>query len=126
VPGIETRLQLLFSEGVMKGRMDLNRFVAVTSTNPARRYGLYPKKGTLSVGADADITIWDPDRTVTVRHEDLHDGTDYTPYEGMELTGAPVTTLLRGRVMWNDGAFTEADPGGDFIPRKPLESSPTP
>ncbi len=121
VPGIETRLMLLFSEGVMKGRMDMNRFVAVTSTNPAKRYGLYPKKGNLNVGADADITIWDPDRKVTVRHENLHDATDYTPYEGMELTGQPIMTLLRGRVMWDDGTFMgdEADAPGDFIPRKP-------
>ncbi len=118
LPGIELRLPLLFSEGVMKGRMDINRFVAVTATNPAKLYGLYPKKGNLSVGADADITIWDPEREVTVRHEDLHDNVDYTPYEGLSLQGWPVMTLLRGEVVWNDGALTDAEPGGTFIPRQ--------
>ena len=125
LPGIELRLPLLFSEGVMKGRMDLNRFVAVTATNPARLYGLYPKKGTLSVGADADITIWDPDRKVTVRHADLHDNVDYTPYEGMPLQGWPVMTLLRGAVVWNDGVLSDAPPRGDFIPRKRFAGAST-
>ena len=77
VPGIETRLPLMFSEGVGKGRIDLNTFVAVTSTNAAKMYGLYPRKGTIAVGADADIAIWDPEREVTIRHDILHDNMDH-------------------------------------------------
>lgn len=103
IPGIATRLPILFSEGVVKGRIDLNRFVALTSTNHAKRYGLYPKKGTIAVGTDADIVLWDPRRKVTVRHSMLGDGCDYTPYEGMEVTGWPVLTMLRGNTIVRDG-----------------------
>src|SRR5215510_1096066 len=87
VPGIELRVPLLFSEGVGKGRLDLNRFVGLTATNHARLYGLYPKKGTIAVGSDADIAIWDPQKQVTVRAADIHDNVGYTPYEGKQLTG---------------------------------------
>lgn len=103
IPGVETRMPILFSEGVMKGRIDLPRFVALTSTNHAKTYGLYPKKGTIAVGADADIAIWDPDVQRTIRHEDLHDGADYSPYEGMEIRGWPTTVILGGKVMLRDG-----------------------
>src|ERR1700751_109255 len=82
IPGIETRLPILFSEGVSKGRIDLNRFVALSSTNHARTYGLYPRKGTIAVGSDADIAIWDPAREVVISQKILHHGADYTPYEG--------------------------------------------
>lgn len=79
IPGIETRLQVLFSEGVGKGRIDINRFVALTSTNHAKMYGLYPRKGTIAIGSDADIAIWDPEREVTITHDLMHGGADYTP-----------------------------------------------
>lgn len=105
IPGIAVRMPILFSEGVRKGRIDLNRFVALTSTNHARRYGLYPQKGTIAVGSDADIVLWDAERTVTIRHDLLQDGCDYTPYEGMSVTGWPVRTLLRGRTVMKDGAI---------------------
>ncbi len=82
VPGIELRAPLLFSEGVGKGRIDLNRFVALTATNHAKLYGLYPKKGTIAVGSDADIAIWDPAKEVTVRAADIHDNVGYTPVRG--------------------------------------------
>ena len=82
VPGIELRLPLLFSEGVGQGRLDLNAFVALTATNHAKLYGLYPRKGTIAVGSDADIAIWDADREVTVTAGLLHDNVGYTPYEG--------------------------------------------
>ena len=82
VPGIELRLPLLFSEGVGGGRIDLNRFVALASTNAARLYGLYPRKGTIAIGSDADLAIWDPEREITVTWDDLHDNVGYTPYEG--------------------------------------------
>ena len=97
IPGIETRLPILFSEGVSKGRISLERFVALTSTNPARLYGLAPRKGSLAIGADADLTLWDPNRRETIRQERLHHGADYTPYEGLEVVGWPVATWLRGR-----------------------------
>jgi dihydropyrimidinase len=110
VPGIETRLPLLFSAGVMQGRLDLTRFVALTSTNPARIYGLYPRKGTLAIGADADIVIWDPKRTETIANERLHHAVDFTPYEGMRVTGWPTTTISRGEIVYRDGTVL-ASPG---------------
>ncbi|HEX5318287.1 MAG TPA: dihydropyrimidinase, partial [Stellaceae bacterium] len=116
VPGIELRVPLLFSEGVRKGRIDINRFVALTATNHARLYGLYPKKGTIAVGSDADIAIWDPDREVTVAWERLHDNVGYTPYEGMRLTGWPVTVLSRGRVVVDDGKLAAERGSGNFLP----------
>ncbi|HIP78031.1 MAG TPA: dihydropyrimidinase, partial [Kiloniellaceae bacterium] len=89
VPGLELRLPLLFSEGVGKGRLSLNDFVALTATNPAKIYGLHPRKGSLAVGADADLTLWDPTWERTVTYDMLHDNAGYTPYEGMTLTGWP-------------------------------------
>ncbi|MEK9724489.1 MAG: dihydropyrimidinase [Rhodospirillaceae bacterium] len=119
VPGIELRLPLLFSEGVGKGRITLNEFVALTATNQAKIYGLHPRKGTIAVGADADLAIWDPDRKVTVRHAMLHDAMDYTPYEGMELTGWPETVVNRGRVVV-DGGELHVEPGcGAYLERQP-------
>jgi dihydropyrimidinase len=103
IPGIATRMPILFSEGVVKGRIDLNRFVALTSTNHAKRYGLYPQKGTIAVGSDADIVLWDPERAVTITHDLLKDGCDYTPYEGLAVTGWPVQTILRGQTVMRDG-----------------------
>ena len=103
IPGIETRLPILFSEGVMKGRIDLPRFVALTATNHARTYGMYPRKGTIAIGADADIAIWNPEIRKTIRHADLHDAADYTPYEGMDVTGWPETVILRGTPVIEDG-----------------------
>ncbi|WP_294924444.1 dihydropyrimidinase [uncultured Paracoccus sp.] len=111
IPGVGARLPILFSEGVMKGRIDINRFVALTATNHARIYGLYPKKGTIAVGADADIALWDPEVKHRLTHAMLNDGADYTPYEGMELTGWPVLTMLRGQVVMQDGALTETRAG---------------
>lgn len=111
MPGIATRMPILFSEGVVKGRIDLNRFVALTSTNHARRYGLYPRKGTIAVGSDADIVLWDQARQVTIRHEMLQDGCDYTPYEGLEITGWPVLTMLRGSVLVRDNELKRSVSG---------------
>ncbi len=99
IPGVETRLPILFSRGVMTGFIDLPRFVALTSTNHAKTYGLYPQKGSLAIGSDADITIWDPAVKRTIRHSDMHDGSDYSPYEGMEIDGWPTTVILGGNVM---------------------------
>lgn len=117
MPGIALRLPLLFSEGVRKGRISLNQFVALGSSNAARIYGMHQAKGRLAVGADADIAIWDPEETRTVTAEDQHDAMDYTPFEGRELTGWPVTVLSRGERVIEDGRLV-AEPGrGRFIAR---------
>jgi dihydropyrimidinase len=117
IPGVETRLPILFSEGVSKGRISINRFVALTATNHARMYGLYPRKGTIAVGADADIALWDPGREVTLSQSLLHHGADYTPYEGFKVKGWPVTTILRGRVVVDQGTLTGAKGFGTYLPR---------
>ena len=115
VPGIELRVPLLFSEGVGQGRIDLNRFVALTATNAAKIYGLYPKKGTIAVGSDADLAIWDPAREVTVTHAMLHDNVGYTPYEGRHLHGWPVTVLSRGRLVVEGGKLVAERGSGNFL-----------
>lgn len=103
IPGIETRLPILFSEGVSKGRLTLQQFVALTSTNHAKMYGLYPRKGSIGVGFDADITLWDANRRETITQEKLHHGADYTPWEGFAVTGWPVMTILRGELVVEHG-----------------------
>ena len=117
IPGLETRSALLFSEGVMTGRLDLNRFVALNSTNAAKLYGLHPQKGTIAVGADADIAIWDPERKVTITNDMLHHNVDYTPYEGRTLTGWPVTVLSRGQVVCHEGELLGKPGQGEFLKR---------
>lgn len=115
IPGLETRLSILFSEGVIKERIDATRFVALTATNPAKIYGLYPRKGTIAIGSDADITLWDPRARFTVRNQNLHHAVDYTPYEGLELMGRPVLTLCRGTVVSRDGAPVGGAGYGQFL-----------
>ena len=117
IPGLETRSALLFSEGVMTGRLDLNRFVALNSTNAAKLYGLHPQKGTIAVGADADIAIWDPERKVTITNDMLHHNVDYTPYEGRTVTGWPVTVLSRGQVICHEGELVGKMGHGQFLKR---------
>ena len=117
IPGVETRLPILFSEGVAKGRISLNRFVELTSTNHAKLYGLYPRKGSIGVGFDADIVLWDPNRQETIRQEILHHGADYTPWEGFEVTGWPVLTLLRGRVVAENGVIVGEKGRGQILDR---------
>ncbi|MBR0554371.1 dihydropyrimidinase [Ciceribacter sp. L1K23] len=111
IPGVGTRLPILFSEGVMKGRIDINHFVAVTSTNHAKLYGMYPQKGTIAIGSDADIALWDPRKKVTLTNEILQHGADYTPYEGLEITGWPVRLLVRGQTIMERGAVVDAGQG---------------
>jgi dihydropyrimidinase len=115
VPGLEVRTPLLFSEGVGKGRIDLPKFVALTATNAAKLYGLYPRKGTIAVGSDADLAIWDADKEVTIKQSMIHDAMDYTPYEGRKIKGWPVTTLLRGEVVAQEGEFVGAAGNGCFL-----------
>ena len=117
MPGIALRLPLLFSEGVRGGRITLNQFVALGATNAAKLYGMHPQKGTIAIGADADIAIWDPEETRTVTVEDQHDNMDYTPFEGRQVTGWPVTVLSRGEAVIEGGKLV-AEPGrGRFVAR---------
>jgi dihydropyrimidinase len=118
VPGIELRLPLLFSEGVGKGRLSLNQFVALTATNHARIYGLDHCKGTLAVGQDADIALWDPERVTTITAAAIHDNVGYTPYEGRTIKGWPVTVLSRGRTVVHEGRLQAERGSGMFIARK--------
>jgi dihydropyrimidinase len=121
LPGLETRAPILFSEGVMEGRIDLERFVALNSANAARIYGLYPRKGTIAVGTDADIAIWDPDKKVEIRNADLHHNVDYTPFEGMKVRGWPVTVLARGQVICDGGVLHGLRGYGRFLECGPPE-----
>ena len=114
IPGVETRLPLLFSEGVLQGRIDVNAFVALTSTNVAKIYGLYPRKGTIAVGADADLVIWN-ERKLKVENALLHHNVDYTPYEGIELAAWPEVTLSRGEVVWSRPDVRAAKGRGQFL-----------
>ena len=115
VPGLELRLPLLFSEGVGAGRIGLNQFVALASTNAARLYGIYPRKGTIAIGSDADLAIWDPEREVTVTWDDLHDNVGYTPYEGRRIKGWPITVLSRGRRVVEGGELLVERGSGEFL-----------
>src|ERR1700704_1423627 len=115
VPGLEVRTALLFSEGVGKGRIDLPKFVALTATNAAKLYGLHPRKGTIAVGADADLAIWDPVKEITIRQSMIHDAMDYTPYEGKTIKGWPITTLVRGEVVAEAGEFVGGAGKGRFL-----------
>ena len=121
LPGIELRLPLLFSEGVKKGRISLNQFVALSSTNAARLFGMLDRKGSIAIGKDADLAIWDPDRQVTVTAAGMHDNMDYTPFEGMELTGWPTTVINRGNVIVEDGTLKANRGDGQFIKRAPFD-----
>ena len=96
VPGLEVRMPLLFSEGVGGGRIDIHRFVDLTATRAAVLYGIYPRKGTIAVGSDADIAIWDPEREFTITAEAMHDNVGYTPYEGRTVKGFPTTVIRPG------------------------------
>jgi len=118
IPGVAARMPILFSEGVTKGRISLQRFVELTSTNHARLFGMYPAKGTIAIGSDADITLWDADRRVTMTQSLMHHGSDYTPYEGIEVTGWPVKTILRGKVIFNDGRALVEKGFGQFLARE--------
>lgn len=114
IPGIETRMALLYSEGVLGGRITLERFVELTATAPAKAYGLHPRKGTVAIGSDADLVVWDEGDRV-IRNADLHHAVDYTPYEGQRLRAWPAITLVSGEVVW-DGQFHPRTGKGRFLP----------
>lgn len=121
VPGLAARLPLLFSAGVATGRIDSVTFAKLTSTNAAKIFGLYPQKGTLSVGSDADFVIWDDQVTRCLTNEMMHHGADYTPYEGMEITGAPLSTWLRGELAFDGSEILAAEGNGAMLCRGPYE-----
>jgi len=118
-PGIEHRLELLFSEGVKKGRISLNKFVEVTSTNAAKIYGMFPQKGTIAVDTDADIVIFDPDEKHTISASSHHHNCDYSGYEGWDVTGKCKTVLVRGNVAIEDNEIKLKKGFGKFIKRGP-------
>lgn len=118
MPGIGARLPYLFSEGVVKGRISLQQFVQLSSTNAARVFGM-TKKGGIAPGMDADIAIWDPETTRTITLADQHDNMDYSPFEGMELTGMPETVLNRGAMIVHKGDLVAREGQGRFVARAP-------
>ena len=117
LPGIEARLPLLFDAMVSKGRLGVQKFVELTATAPAKIYNLHPRKGSIAIGADADIVVWDRERTVTLADGLLHDRTGYTPYAGRTLTGWPETVLRRGVAIVRAGHITAKAGSGAFLPR---------
>jgi len=119
VPGIETRLPVLFSEGVSKGRINLPTFVRLSSANAAALFGLGGRKGSLAPGADADLVLWDPDAERVIRNADLHHAIDYTPWEGMAVKGWPTTTIRRGEVAARAGEVLAPPGSGRFLARGP-------
>ena len=116
-PGIETRLVSLFDIGVMQGKLSLNRFVQLTSTTPAKLFGLFPKKGTIAVGSDADVVLFDPAAKQTIRAEHLHGNCDYTLLEGRELRGRVEKVLLRGQLIVDGPEWHGCEGMGQFVPR---------
>ena len=118
-PGVEERLMLLYSEGVAKGRITMQRLVETLCTKPCRIYGLYPEKGAILPGADADLVILDPDASVVLAHSRMHGAVDYTPYEGMELRGEIRLVMQRGNVLVKENQFIGEKGAGRFIHRKP-------
>jgi dihydropyrimidinase len=129
IPGIETRLPLLFSSMPTQPWLTLNKFVEITTTAPAKLYGLYPRKGVIAVGSDADFAIWDPAKAVTIHNEMLHHAVDHTPYEGTAVRGWPVTTISRGQIVFADGRVNSTAGRGRFLKCArpfPPQKSPAP
>jgi dihydropyrimidinase len=118
-PGIETRMSLVFDGGVRAGKISMNRYVELTSTSPAKIFGLFPRKGTIAPGSDADVVVFDPNKRQTLSAKTLHMKVDYNPYEGREVTGVSETVLSRGRVIVENGKFTGRAGAGSFLKRSP-------
>ncbi|MEY2342535.1 dihydropyrimidinase [Acidithiobacillus sp. IBUN Pt1247-S3] len=118
VPGLETRLPLLYTYGVQANKITLNKFVDLTATTPAKIYGLYPKKGTIAIGSDADLVVWD-ERNSVISFADLHQKVNYTPYEGVPLRVWPAIVILRGKIIISDRSIRKTY-GGAFVQRKGL------
>jgi dihydropyrimidinase len=117
MPGIEERLFILFTYGVLAGRLSLSQFVNITATAPAKLFGLHPRKGDIAIGSDADLVLWDPTRDWTLGVSEMHSKVDYCVYEGLPVTGWPTVVLSRGEVIAKDRQFVGADGRGEFIRR---------
>ena len=122
LPGVADRLPVFWTKGVLSGSFSPNQFVTITSTNPAKIFGLYPRKGSLMPGADADIVVWDPEKKVRYGHEFAQQRTDYNLYEGWQLTGFPEKVFLRGNLIVDGHKWLGKAGQGKFIPRKPFEN----
>lgn len=122
MPGVETRLGLLYTYGVVPGRISLSQFVALTSTQPAKLFGLFPRKGAIAAGSDADIVVWDPNRSALITAAAQQEETDYAPFEGFGQQGKAVQVFLRGRQVVRDGQLIEDRPGGIYLSRKPFRA----
>ena len=121
IPGLETLLPILYTYGVRGGRISLERLVRLTSTNPARIYGLYPQKGSLDVGADGDVVVYDPQGRGVVATDEQHTVGGYTPYDGFAVEGRVKATVSRGRVIYQDGQFMGEPGWGRFVPGRPFD-----
>jgi len=117
MPVVENRMQLIYNGGVAEGRISLNRFVEITATSPAKMFGLFPKKGTIAVGSDADIAIWDPKGTHVISVETHHMDVDYSAFEGWEMQGKVETVLSKGKVLIADDAYHGAPGDGEYLRR---------
>lgn len=124
-PGIEERLMMVY-RGVREGRISLAKFVEIVATRPAKVFGLYPQKGAIAVGSDADIVIWDPEARFTIDNDRLHHAVDFTNYEGQEVVGTPRTVLLRGKVIVEDRDYVGEPGEGVFLPRRKYVPRATP
>jgi len=118
MPGVETRVPLMYHFGVNEGRFSVNRFVELVSTNPARLFGLAPQKGTISIGADADLVVFDPQKEVRLSVENLHMNVDHSPYDHITVRGYPVLTMQRGKIIVRDGEFLGEAGAGQFLRRR--------
>ena len=116
-PGIENRLNLLYTKGVVSGLLDMNRFVEVFSTAPAKLFGLFPRKGTIAVGSDADIVVFDPDEETVISAQTHHMNVDYNLYEGMKVKGVPQVVVANGQVVIEDGQYIGTPGDGRFLKR---------
>ncbi len=121
-PGIEDRMMVLYTHGVGGGRISLNRWVELTSTNPAKMFGCYPQKGAVAPGSDADLVIWDPTATRTITAATAHHNIDYNLYEGMEVTGVPALVFSRGRMLVDGDQWLGEQGAGQFVARRPLST----
>ncbi len=122
LPGVETLLPLVYSEGVGRGLLHLSDIPRLLSEGPARLYGLYPRKGAIEVGSDADLVVFDPDETWEISADGLHMNTDFSPYEGWTVTGRTVTTISRGEIIYSDGEVSAERGRGQFLFREPGEN----
>lgn len=118
MPGVELRMSLMFSEGVVKMRISPKQFADITATNPAKLFGLYPQKGVIKEGSDADIVIIDPKKKVTVRHKNLHENVDYTPYEDIDMECSVSCVISRGEVIVRSNEYIGRKSRGKFIKRE--------